>query len=55
MRPEIKIEIYNDDLIYKWRNNKARKNRRKRIQKAKRSRRRVLKENLRKCIYTLDN
>jgi len=48
MRPEIKLDIVNDDLLYKWRNNKARRKRKIRIQKAKRAMRRANKMLLQK-------
>jgi len=48
MLPEIKLDIVNDDLIYKWKGNKARRNRRVRIQKAKRALRRLNRMKLQK-------
>ena len=48
MKPEIKLDIVNKELIYKWKGNKARKNRKLRIQKAKRTMRRINKMLLKK-------
>ena len=46
MRLEVDNKTFWWDVIYKWNNNKARKKRRNRIQKAKRTNRRKVKTQL---------
>ena len=46
MRLSVKKDVFWYDVIYDWNNNKARRRRRNRIQKAKRSTRRIDKQNL---------
>ena len=48
MRLEVDNKTFWWDVIYKWNNNKARKKRRKAIQKAKRANRRKVKIQLNK-------
>ncbi len=46
MKLDVSKKVFWDDVIYDWRNNKARRKRRARIQKAKRKNRRINKQAL---------